>query len=158
MRWLPFLLGALVVGCGSESGGGDDDNEAEAPVLPGSTCEFGVGPVADYSLVRLDVTFPGGLTASEIIAAVSWDAGGRTCEPSVPLWSAGVDLTDEASASWVNGLVYARQANDFPIEAAARIGVAIGCQEAPFRSAQIRLDKAHDGRGKLLADCTAAPP
>lgn len=157
MGWLTLVLGVLLVGCGSASGGKDDEM-AETSALPGSTCEFGVGPVAAYSLVRLDVTFPGTLTASEIVAAVSWASGEGSCAPSVPLWTGGVDLTGDASATWVDGVVYVRQSFDFPIEGTARVGVAVGCPEIAFRSAQIRLDKAHDGRGKLMADCTAAPP
>jgi hypothetical protein len=75
----------------------------------------------------------------------------------VPLWSAAniQDLT--GVASWENGELYIRQREELLIEMAAAIVVVMDCP-GTFLSAEIRLDSAHDGHGKLMAGCTRAMP
>jgi hypothetical protein len=51
-----------------------------------------------------------------------------------------------------------RESEELLIEKGARIGVVMDCPEAKLLGAEVRLDMAHDGQGKLMATCTKATP
>jgi len=141
-------MSVLACGSGTADNGGAAD---EASVVPGSTCEA----TDDYGVVNLDITFPGSLNASQIIAITRWSNADVSCAPTAARWSTNVgNLT--GTASWEGGAVYVRQSDEFFIDMGARIGVVMDCEEAKFLGAEVRLDMAHDGQGKVMAKCTRA--
>lgn len=146
--WLPLSLSALAC-----SGTSKDGSVDEASAVPGSACESrDSGSVAD-----LEVTFPGKLNAAEMIVITRWSNADPSCLPDATLSVTSLGKL-AGVASWENGAVYVRPSEELLVEMGVRIGVLMDCSEARFLGAEVRLDTARDGRGKLLAKCTRATP
>jgi hypothetical protein len=152
MRLLCAIFASLALACGGEKSAASGDAAEEAPVVPGSTCESS----GDPGVVNLDITFAGSLLASQIVAVTRWANADPSCAPSAPLWMADIGNM-AADATWKEGSVYVREREELLVNGPARIGVVMDC-EAQFLSAQLRLDTANDGHGKLMANCTKAIP
>lgn len=150
VRCFLVLFSLSVLACGSDADKAKDGSSEEASVVPGSTCEW----AGDSSGVRLDVLFPGKLNAAEIIAITRWSNADASCAPQAPAW--GTSIGDTAVASWEKGAVYVRGSEELLLEMGARMAVLMDCPEATFLGAEIRLDAARDGQGKLMTTCTSA--
>lgn len=149
-RCLCMALSLSALACGTDSEASNDGTANETSVVPGSTCEWG----GDSSGVRLDLLFPGRLNAAEIVAVMRWSNADASCAEEAPDW--GTSLGDLAAvARWEKSTVYVRGNEELLIEMGARIVVLMDCPEAKFLGAEVRLDAARDGQGKLMARCTS---
>lgn len=144
-------LSLSLLGCGTDTNASNDGTANETSVVPGSTCEI----AGDSSGARLDLLFPGRLNAAEIVAIMRWSNADASCAEEAPDW--GTSLGDLAAvARWENSTVYVRGNEELLIDTTARIVVLMDCPEAKFLGAEVRLDTARDGQGKLMAKCTSA--
>lgn len=148
VRCFCLILAMSALGC-SEASSSNDSSADEVSAVPGSACKSrDVESVAD-----LEVTFPGKLNAAEMIVITRWSNADASCPADTTLSVTNLGRL-EGVASWENGAVYVRPSEELLVEMGVRVGVVMGCSEARFLGAEVRLDTAGDGRGKLMAKCT----